>query len=261
MKIDEIRIDGGTQPRESINKDTVIQYVEDIQNGATFPPVVVFYDGANYWLADGFHRLAAHKAAKLDEIYVDVQQGTRRDAILHSVGANALHGLRRTNADKRRAVIALLNDDEWSRWSDREIARRCAVSKTFVSNMRPSLATDASEPRTYTTKHGSEATMNTTNIGKTEKPQPKPDTDPEPEMEMSFDEEQKKPLVDIGGIDPQLYQRATSVGGSLSRMADLTGYDAWETASGFKNHEKTRAVGNARKIINWLEQFVQAMED
>ena len=28
------------------------------------------------------------------------------------------------NADKRRAVVALLEDPEWSAWSDREIARR-----------------------------------------------------------------------------------------------------------------------------------------
>jgi len=34
------------------------------------------------------------------------------DAVFNSVGANAEHGLRRTNADKRRAVLTLLNDDE-----------------------------------------------------------------------------------------------------------------------------------------------------
>jgi hypothetical protein len=38
--------------------------------------------------------------------------------VLHSAGANAMHGLRRTNADKRRTVMLLLQDEEWAAWSD-----------------------------------------------------------------------------------------------------------------------------------------------
>jgi Protein of unknown function (DUF3102) len=86
------------------------------------------------------------------------------DAVLYSVGANSTHGLRRTNDDKRRAVETLLNDAEWIKWSDYEIARRTGTSHTFVSLIRPSLATVASE-RIYTTKQGTVATMNTSNIG------------------------------------------------------------------------------------------------
>ena len=28
--------------------------------GDQFPPIDVFFDGQNYWLVDGFHRLQAH---------------------------------------------------------------------------------------------------------------------------------------------------------------------------------------------------------
>src|SRR4051794_27961438 len=45
--------------------------------------------------------------------------------------------MRRTNEDKRRAVLTLLNDPDWARWSDREIARQCAVTHPFVSSLRP----------------------------------------------------------------------------------------------------------------------------
>jgi len=67
-------------------------------------------------------------------------------------------------ADKRRAVMKLLNDDEWSQWSDREIARRCAVSHMTVNRLREEMSLSQSysepvEPRTYTTKHGTTATM------------------------------------------------------------------------------------------------------
>ena len=68
---------------------------------------------SSYWLADGFHRYHAHKQAGLDDIRVDLRQGNLREAILYSVGANAHHGLRRSNEDKRRAVLRLLEDPEW----------------------------------------------------------------------------------------------------------------------------------------------------
>lgn len=132
-----LRIDGGTQSRASLYQNVVDDYASAIGDGASFPPVVVFHDGTDHWLADGFHRYHAHKKLGLVEIDADVRQGTRRDAILYSVGANESHGLRRTNEDKRRAVLTLLSDGEWVKWSDREIAKACAVSHVFVGKLRP----------------------------------------------------------------------------------------------------------------------------
>lgn len=68
-------------------------------------------------------------------------------------------GERRTNADKRKAVLTLLNDEEWGKWSDREIGRRCCVCHPFVGNVRSSLVSVTSEPPKFTTKHGTVATM------------------------------------------------------------------------------------------------------
>ena len=169
LLISQIRRDGGTQPRAAINQDTVNEYLEDMKNGDIFPAVVVFYDGKIYWLADGFHRIEAAVKARMKKIAAIVKQGTRRDAVLYSVGANAKHGLRRTNADKRQAVMTLLEDEEWNKWSDREIARRCSVNNATVSRIRASLLQSNSEnpnERTYITKHGTTAKMNTANIGK-----------------------------------------------------------------------------------------------
>ncbi len=172
LKIEQIRTDGGTQPRAKLNEATVAEYGEAITEGAKFPPVMVFHDGSEYWLADGFHRLFAHKKIGALDIEAEVHQGVKRDAILYSVGANYSHGLRRSNEDKRKAVMTLLEDAEWSKWSDREIARQCVVSPSTVSAYRKDLTVQLdSEPeiaeRNYTTKHGTEAVMNTANIGKT----------------------------------------------------------------------------------------------
>ena len=121
LRLKEIRTDGGTQPRASINREAVAEYAEAMQEGAIFPPPTVFYDGADYWLADGFHRVAAAQAAGFDDVSIELRQGSRRDAVLFSVGVNSTHGLRRTNEDKRRAVMTLLNDPEWSKFTGREV--------------------------------------------------------------------------------------------------------------------------------------------
>jgi len=70
-----------------------------------------------------------------------------------------------TNEDKRKAVLTLLNDAEWTAWADREIARICGVGHQMVAPIRSSLVVTTSE-RTYTTRHGTTATMNVENIGK-----------------------------------------------------------------------------------------------
>jgi uncharacterized ParB-like nuclease family protein len=58
-----------------------VEYGEELEAGAKFPPVVVFYDGEKYWLADGYHRLAAHATAGKETIAAEVHEGTKRDAI------------------------------------------------------------------------------------------------------------------------------------------------------------------------------------
>jgi len=128
------------QSRTQIDLAVIEQYAEAMASGGTFPPIVVFSDGTMHWVADGFHRTHAAIKAALLSILADVRQGTMRDAVLWSVGANATHGLRRRNADKRRSVLTLLRDEEWSQWSDREIARRAGVGNVFVSAMRKELS-------------------------------------------------------------------------------------------------------------------------
>lgn len=144
LRVDRIRTDGGTQPRAAMDETTVADYAEAIEAGTVMPPVVVFHDGEVYWLADGYHRLAATKRLGCLDIDVDLRQGTRRDAMLFSFGANATHGLRRTNADKRRAVLAMLSDPDWSQWSNRQVAKACSVSPDMVDRLRPAVTTDAS---------------------------------------------------------------------------------------------------------------------
>jgi hypothetical protein len=135
-----IRLDGGTQAREELSEETIQDYADVLKNGGTLPDITVFFDGTSYWLADGFHRYYAHERAQLGTISCDIKEGSQRDAILYAAGANDKHGLRRTNADKRRSVLLLLNDEEWRTWSSREIARRTGVDHKTVEALRAELS-------------------------------------------------------------------------------------------------------------------------
>ena len=170
LSIGKLRIDGGTQPRASKDLGAVADYAEAMRSGDVFPPVVAFYDGVNYWLADGFHRRDATIAAGLDEIEAEIKQGSVRDAILYSCSANSLHGLRRTNEDKRRAVIRLVEDQEWSHKTQGEIASICNVSREFVNRLTKELelscdrSQDVSSPR-IVERNGTTYQMDTSHIG------------------------------------------------------------------------------------------------
>lgn len=168
LKINSINTVGGTQARIELNQDVVSEYAELYKSGALMPAITVFYDGSTYWLADGFHRYYGAKSAGLTEIFEEVIPGTKRDAILYSLSANSKHGLRRTNADKRKAVQTLLDDEEWCKWSNESIAKACNVSPHTVASAKNSHSAFAEleTDRVYTTKHGTKATMQTENIGK-----------------------------------------------------------------------------------------------
>jgi uncharacterized ParB-like nuclease family protein len=189
INISLIRIDGSTQNRARLDSTTVAEYSEALQEGAEFPPVTVFHDGSDYWLADGFHRFHAYLRAKKVSIAVEVKKGDQRAAWLYSLGANDSNGLRRSNEDKHFAVNAALADSELSKWSDREIARQCKVSNMMVGSLRKRLTESSFSEKptesTYKTKHGTVATMQTAAIGKplakTAKPESKPEAAPDDE--------------------------------------------------------------------------------
>ena len=137
---ERLRTDGGTQPRAAIHLETCQEYAEAMQTGEQFPAGEVYFDGEHYWLADGFHRLFAHRKARPGEpIECIVYQGTLEDAQWHSYGVNKTHGLRRTNRDKERAVRAALSHAKGPALSDRQISEHVGVHYNTVVKYRQKL--------------------------------------------------------------------------------------------------------------------------
>jgi ParB-like nuclease domain len=182
LPLSAIRLDERTQPRATLVTNCVAEYAADMKRGCKFPRLVVFEDAAGvFWLADGFHRIAAASKLKLETMECEVHKGELQDAILHSCGVNARHGLRRSNEDKRRAVRRMLDNEEWSHWTDSEIARRCKVGHDLVARLRAQskpviLAETQVSTRTFRhPKTGELAQMRTGNIGRSRARDPEPE--------------------------------------------------------------------------------------
>jgi vacuolar-type H+-ATPase subunit I/STV1 len=139
LKLEQIIIDKGTQTRDEIDQKTVTEYAEALLNKESLPPVTVFHDGIKYYLADGFHRYFGHKQTKMLTIDVEIISGTLRNAVEYALGTNDKHGLKRTNKDKRKAVLIALDDVEWGSLTNREIGKLCRVSHTFVNDIKEGL--------------------------------------------------------------------------------------------------------------------------
>lgn len=199
-----IRIDGGTQIRAELNQETVDAYAEAYLAGAIFPAITVFFDGKDRWLADGFHRYFAAKKAGKTTILEKITPGTKRDAILFSLGANGTHGLNRTNADKRHAVETMLNDPEWASWSDNAIAKACHVSDKTVAARRVAIFGNSEDARPVTRtveRNGKTYEQNTASIGKPAAPAAKP-----------------APVVELIAEEPEDYTELDAVKESLSAL-------------------------------------------
>lgn len=147
LQIDDLNLHSGTQQRVALDPSHVAK-LEDLISEQSVDPISVTTDGNNYWVTDGFHRVQAHKNQQIPEIEAVVTQGTLRDAILASITANTGHAvtLARSREDKRKAILTLLKDPEWTELSDRAIANMAGVSHPTVSALRKSLTKQTDKP-------------------------------------------------------------------------------------------------------------------
>jgi hypothetical protein len=182
IAINNIRMDGGTQPRATIDFEAVFDYMDAMADGANFPPVVVFYDGSDYWLADGFHRVKAAEKGGVDEIACELHQGTQEDAQWYSLAANKTNGLRRTNDDKHRAVKAALRHPKGAGLSDSQIARHVGVDHKTVAAWREKLEGTWEIPKSDKRTGGDGRMTNTAKIGRRRWSKPQTAILPQPDQ-------------------------------------------------------------------------------
>ncbi len=142
VSIEKIIADSKMQQRVETDEQAIREYQRVLADGGELPAIRCVNDETGtLWLWDGFHTLEAAKQAGLSQIRVEISEGTKRDAWLKSLGANAKHGIRRSLADKQKAVDGALSDPEIKMsllegddyYSFRSIGRLCAVSYKTIS--------------------------------------------------------------------------------------------------------------------------------
>ncbi|KAB8315467.1 ParB/RepB/Spo0J family partition protein [Tolypothrix campylonemoides VB511288] len=163
-----LRRDGGTQPREKLDPEHIEDLVRDWKKGARFEPALVYYDGESYWLTDGYHRDAALEELGESKILVEIRSGTLEDAKWHSYSVNQHKALKRSNADKQRAIIGALKHPYAVSKSNVQIAEHCGVDEGTIRAWRKKLEENGEIELCHTrmvTRNGKTYSQNTTNIG------------------------------------------------------------------------------------------------
>jgi hypothetical protein len=247
IEISAIRIDGGTQARLKLDHNVVKEYAECMKDGDKFPPVTVFYDGSEYWLANGFHRYFATKSNGELEIECEVKQGTLDDAVLYAFSADGRQGLSRSAEDNRNIIIRMIQHPVWGKWSNAEIAKHVGVSKMTVGRVKASLEKDKPAPtkKKYKDKHGNESTIETKNIGKTKE---KKVTKEEPTTES--DDQIVRELTDA----------LTAVSQENTLLKDKIAIGQWD-ASEIEKIDAEELIAELREQIRILEIDNKALRE
>lgn len=126
MKLSEIIFDEKIYPRISRDDEKINLYRQAID---LLPPIII---SKNKKLIDGYHRLIAYRLEQKKEIEAEILDITEdQDIYLEALKRNSSHGMQLNLVEKKRAAIALYEED---RFTQEEIAVILSISQKSVSN-------------------------------------------------------------------------------------------------------------------------------
>ena len=137
ISIDKIRMDGGTQVRVMLDDDLIKRYACLMADEQDLDPILLYFDGEQYWLVDGFHRVGAARELGKSTIPAIVKQRSQAQAVWDSLTANGRHGKQLTPADRIAAIKKALRIHP--EYTDRRIAKELMVDNKTVAKYRKEL--------------------------------------------------------------------------------------------------------------------------
>lgn len=252
LKLSDIRIDGDTQPRIKLDLDLVKDYAEKMRDGIIFPSIDVFFDGSEYWLAAGFNRYHATKSNGHIEIECNIINGTLREAQLYSKKSNNKHGKPLTPEENRINIRKVLEDEEYSQWSNNKIAKELDVSSMTVGRVRIAMQEESNiekpKERKFIDKHGNESTMAVSNLGRKPKDEPEEETKDEEKHDPA--EEKMRELMDT----------ITNLADENTVLRDKIAIGQWD-ASEIEKIDAQETIEALREQVRILEIDNQALRE
>jgi hypothetical protein len=156
-----------------------------------------------------------------------------------------------TAEDYRRSVNITLDHPKWSTYSNAQIAAHVGVSATTVARIKKERNIQPATKVTYTDKHGNEATMDTSKIGKKKPPKAEPKAEPEEEQdEYDPAEEKMRELMDT----------ITHLSDENTVLRDKIAIGQWD-ASEIEKIDAQETIENLREQIRILEIDNQALRE
>ncbi len=138
------------QLRKVYSTEAETRYAECEAAGETLMAIKGIFDLSvpALYCYDGEHRMNALIKNGKTHIAMELQPGTKREAILKAAGENDKHGVDLKDEDKHNIVMTLLDDEEWRCWSSTRIAKITRTSVPFVEKLRQEKESrdDASAP-------------------------------------------------------------------------------------------------------------------
>ena len=238
-----LRLDGDTQARLALSQERVQEYAALMEDGEEFRPIDAFFDGSDYWLADGFHRYFATKANKKTSIAVTIHNGTLEDAQLFAFGANK-HGLHMLATDIRQCIVSMLEHPVWGGWTNAAIAKHVGTSKMTVGRVKAAMSEpEESTEKKYINKHGQESTIDTAKLGRKAKPAEPPK--PEPEVDHRVAE---------------LANTVNDLAEENQKLKDAIAIGAWD-ATDIEKEDAEETITILREEIRVLEIEVKTLRE
>ena len=239
-----LRLDGDTQARLALSQEKVQEYAALMEDGEEFRPVDAFFDGSDYWLADGFHRYFATKANKKTSIAVTIHNGTLEDAQLFAFAANKGHGLHMLATDIRHCIVRMLEHPRWGSWTNAAIAKHVGTSKMTVGRVKAAMAEpEETTEKKYINKHGQESTIDTAKLGRKAKPAEPPKPEPEPDHRVA-----------------ELANTVNELAEENQKLKDAIAIGAWD-ATDIEKEDAEETITALREQIRVLEIEVKTLRE
>lgn len=174
-----IRTDGISYHRK-LDQEGLISLSNIIQQGTVFPPIICFFDGNKYWLANKIDIFEATKLASQKTILVDIWQG-RFQSVIDFIDNKLQYLKGLSNYEKKQLVTSfitslnLLSEEDKRFWSSSKVATICEVSQSYAHKNMGKLGYKVPSQVYRKSKAGTRHLMNTDKIGEGSKLRSKPD--------------------------------------------------------------------------------------